>query len=235
MIVFGAGPVREALENAGHRVQKLLVADGRSLDADIKALVSTMGIKVQSVPKEKIAKLTGTHKHQGIAAVIAPLTYMDAQDAMCAIRENNGIGVLLHDLYDPGNIGAVARTCLFLGAQALIIAGHHTPGITEAGVKASAGAVFKLPIAKIGNPKPFVEKFKAAGGWVIGLTLEGKDIREVKLPRPLLLVLGNESKGVPKKLSESCDEIARIPGSSIDSLNVSVAAAIGLWEFIRRR
>ncbi len=233
MLIYGVNPVLEALKRP-ERIEKVLVAEGRRLPAELVELLRASGVRWEVVPRKRLDKLTGGSKHQGVVAVISEVGYESAEALLERLLTNKGFAPLLYDAQDPHNIGAAARTALFLGAEALVLAGHHTPGITPAAVKASAGALLNLPVVRLRNPKGFIKEFKERGGWVLALETGGEDIRRVKFTRPLLLLFGNEGEGLPKKLLEAADWVAEIPGSGLSSLNLSVSVAIALWE-VRRR
>ncbi|MEO0146492.1 MAG: 23S rRNA (guanosine(2251)-2'-O)-methyltransferase RlmB [candidate division WOR-3 bacterium] len=233
MIIYGINPVLEYLRSHANPPQRVLVAEGRRLPPELRSAIESMGLRIESVPRGRLDRLSGTKKHQGVILIIPPIDYMSPEAFLGLMTESRGVGLLLHDVEDPGNIGAIIRTAEFLGAVGVIVSGAHSPGITEAGVKASAGAAFHLPICRLGNPKGFIREFKAKGGWVAGLELGGEDLRVIKLPRPLLLILGSEGKGIPEKLRQKCDFILTIPRKGkTGSLNVSAAAAIALWTVL---
>jgi len=233
VIVYGINPVLECLRSSGPKPQRILVAEGRKLPPELRSAIEGAGLRPETVPRGRLDRLSGTKKHQGIVAIIPPVEYMQEEAFLGLLVEKRGVGLVLHDIEDPGNIGALIRTAEFLGAVGVAISGAHTPGITEVSVKASAGAAFHLPLCRLGNPKGFLREFKAMGGWVAGVELCGRDILSVDLPRPLLLILGSEARGLPEKLLEKCDFILSIPGrGKTGSLNVAAAGAIALWTAI---
>lgn len=230
VIIYGINPVLECLRGPGQKPQRILVAEGRRLPPDLRSAIEGAGLRPETVPRGRLDRLSGTKKHQGVVAIVPPVEYMPQEAFLGLVVEKKGVGLVLHDIEDPGNIGAIMRTAEFLGAVGVVISGAHTPGITEVSVKASAGAVFHLPACRLGNPKGFLKEFKGAGGWVAGVELRGQDIVSVDLPRPLLLILGSEGRGLPEKLREKCDFILTIPGQGrTGSLNVAAAGAIALW------
>jgi len=233
VIIYGINPVLECLRNPGRKPERILVAEGRRLPPELRSAIDEAGIRLEAVPRGRLDRLSGTKKHQGIVAIIPPIEYMPPEAFLALLIEKKGVGILLHDIEDPGNIGAIIRTAEFLGVAGVAISGAHTPGITEASVKASAGAVFHLPLCRLGNPKGFLRKFKERGGWVAGVELGGDDILSAVLPRPLFLVLGSEGRGLPEKLVEKCDFVLTIPSrGKTGSLNVAAAGAIALWTVI---
>ncbi len=233
MIIYGINPVLEYLRGSGQRPERILVAEGRRLPPELRSAVDGAGLRPEIVPRGRLDRVSGTKKHQGVVAIIPPVEYMGPEAFLGLLVEKRGVGLLLHDIEDPGNIGAIIRTAEFLGATGVAISGAHTPGVTETTVKASAGAVFHLPVCRLGNPKGFIKDFKGVGGWVAGVDLRGQDIASADLPRPLLLILGSEGRGLPEKLREKCDFLLTIPGQGrTGSLNVSAAGAIALWVAI---
>ncbi len=232
-MIYGVNPVLEALRDPS-RVEKVLLAEGRRVPPEVMEAIRAAGVRWEVVPRKRLDKLAGGGKHQGIAAVISEAGYEPADAFLKRLLESKGFAPLLYNAQDPHNIGAVARTSLFLGASGLILAGQRTPGITPGAVKASAGALLSLPVLRLRNPKNFLKEFKDKGGWVLAVELGGQDISRIKLARPLILLLGSEGEGLPKKLVEAADWVAEIPGGGVGSLNLSVAAAITMWEVKRR-
>ncbi|MGC8894591.1 MAG: 23S rRNA (guanosine(2251)-2'-O)-methyltransferase RlmB [candidate division WOR-3 bacterium] len=235
VIIYGINPVLEYLRGTGQKPQRILVSEGRSLPSELRSAIEAAGLRLENVPRGRLDRLTGTKKHQGIVAIIPPIEYMPPEEFLGLLVEKRGVGLILHDIEDPGNIGAIIRTAEFLGAVGVAISGAHTPGVTDVSVKSSAGAVFHLPVCRLGNPKVFIKEFRAVGGWVAGVELGGQDIVLADPPLPIVLVLGSEGRGLPEKLREKCDFILTISGrGKTGSLNVSVAGAIALWALLSK-
>jgi len=182
----------------------------------------------------------GEEKTQGVVAILSPITYWDENKLMDKIIEEKGILVVLDHITDPQNVGNIIRTSEVLGATGVIIPKERSSPINEVVVKASAGAVFHIPISKVGSLKGYLERFKKRfkkrGGWVLSVEKGGKPIHKMDFPFPLAVVLGSEGKGVSKSVLETSDLIATIPmRGKVTSLNVSSAAAISLWEIMKKR
>jgi len=234
-VVWGRNPIIEALK-AGRSFEKILVAHDSHPPKELVRLAERKKIKIQRVPRKKVEELAGTKKTQGVVAILSPITYWDENKLMDKIIEEKGILVVLDHITDPQNVGNIIRTSEVLGATGVIIPKERSSPINEVVVKASAGAVFHIPISKVGSLKGYLERFKKRGGWVLSVEKGGKPIHKMDFPFPLAVVLGSEGKGVSKSVLETSDLIATIPmRGKVTSLNVSSAAAISLWEIMKKR
>ena len=232
--IWGRNPVLEALRS-GRSLEKILIAHDTSLPKDIIAIAKEKGIKTQRVPRKKVEELAGTKKTQGVVALLSPIEYIDLNELLNKTIEENGFLVFLDHITDPQNVGNIIRTAEVLGASGVVIPKERSAPINEVVVKASAGAVFHLPIAKVANIRNSLDKFKKLGGWVVAIEKGGKPIHQIDFPFPLAIVLGSEGKGTSKPVLQTADIIATIPmKGKITSLNVASANAIALWEIAKQ-
>ncbi|WP_457621333.1 23S rRNA (guanosine(2251)-2'-O)-methyltransferase RlmB [Persephonella sp.] len=234
-VIWGRNPVIEALRS-GKELEKIMVAHDSHLPKELIKLAEKRKVKIQRVPRKKVEETAGTKKTQGVVALLSPISYWDADAIIDHIIEKNGFGVVLDHITDPQNVGNIIRTAEVLGSSGVIIPRERSSPINEVVVKASTGAVFYLPIAKVGSIKQFVDRFKKKGGWVVSVEKGGQPIHKVSFPFPVLIVLGSEGKGVSRTVLESSDLIVSIPMfGKITSLNVSAAAAVSLWEVSKQK
>ena len=234
-VIWGRNPIIEAIK-AGRSLEKILVAHDSHPPKELVKLAEKNKIKIQKVPRKKVEELAGTKKTQGVVALLSPITYWKENDLMKKILEEEGVMLVLDHITDPQNVGNMIRTAEVLGVSGIILPKERSSPINEVVVKASAGAVFHIPIAKVGSLRGFLDRFKKSGGWVMSVEKGGKPIHKLKFPFPLAVVLGSEGKGVSKSVLETSDLIATIPmKGKITSLNVASATAIALWEVAKQK
>ena len=232
--IWGRNPVLEALKS-GKSLEKILIAHDTSLPKEIVAIAKEKGIKTQRVPRKKVEELAGTKKTQGVVALLSPIDYWDLNEILNKAIDENGFLVFLDHITDPQNVGNIIRTAEVLGASGVVIPKERSAPINEVVVKASAGAVFHIPISKVANIRNSLDKFKKLGGWVVAIEKGGKPIHKIDFPFPLAIVLGSEGKGTSKPVLQTADIIATIPmKGKITSLNVASANAIALWEIAKQ-
>jgi 23S rRNA (guanosine2251-2'-O)-methyltransferase len=233
-LVVGAHPVLEALRS-GRVLDRVLVARGAAGPRlqEIIDLCRSKSVAVRFEPRTALDRLAGGVSHQGIVAFGAAHHYASLE----AIADRAKMLVVLDGVEDPHNLGAIIRTALAAGADAVIIPERRAAGLTEAVAKVAAGALEHLPVIRAGNINRTLEQLKQRGFWVYGLDERGKRAYDqVDYVSPAVLVFGGEGKGLHQQVKQHCDEIVRIPMSGeIASLNVSVAAGIVLFEWKRRR
>ncbi len=239
-ILFGVNPVIEALK-AGRAFRRLLIQRGRR-GGDIDAIVETArtrGIPIAPEPREALDRLAGTLKHQGVVAQTAGAAYRPFDDLLkeAARQPGGAFLVVLDGVEDPHNLGAIARTAEAVGASGLIVPERRAAGITAAAMKASAGALAHLPVAQVVNLARALKALKDAGCWLVGLHAESPTLyTEIDYRGPLAVILGHEGGGIRDLTLKACDFRVRIPMCGrIDSLNVSVAAGVVLYEALRQR
>ncbi len=234
MIVYGKNPVIEALRS-GKSIEKILVAHDSHPPYQVVKLCKERGIKIQKVLRQKIEELSGTKKNQGILALLSPIEYVEPQRLFKKAIEESSFFLVLDHITDPQNVGNLLRTCEVFGGVGALIPKDRACPINETVVKASAGAVFHLMLSKVGSLSKSLRVFKDMGGWVVVIERGGKDIRDFDFPKSCALVLGSEGEGVSKSVMEIADVVLSIPMlGKINSLNVSSAGAIAMWQFVSK-
>lgn len=205
--------------------------------ATAAALAKLRGVLPRTLPVETVEgkdldALTGSREHQGIALQVDPYPYVPADDLLGA-----AVLVVLDEVSDPRNLGAVARSALAAGAAGLVVPRHRAAAVTPAAVKTSAGALEHLRVAQVTNVVAFLKQAKRAGSWIYGAAGEaGVSYLELDLTGSVVLVFGAEGRGLRPLVARTCDQLAAIPVEApVESLNVSVAAALFLYEARRQR
>ncbi len=237
--VEGRNPVMEALR-AGKTIEKILVAKG-SREGAVKDILKTArerGIVVQEVDRKRLDSISQTGRHQGIIALVVPYTYVSVDDILEKARCANELPfvAVLDCIEDPHNLGAIIRTAECCGVHGIIIPKRKAVGITPTVVKASAGAVEYVPVARVTNIASTLEYLKEQGLWVVGAEAEATPYNVQDMKGPIALVIGSEGKGLRRLVKEKCDYLVGIPmKGKINSLNASVAAAILMYEVLRQR
>jgi 23S rRNA (guanosine2251-2'-O)-methyltransferase len=228
--VYGRNAVREAVR--GHREVLEVWATERALATE-PWLRDEQGLRVTVKPERALTDEVGTRDHQGVVARVAPYRYADAYELAAADRP---LLVCLDQVTDPHNLGAVARSAEGAGATGVIVPSHGSARVTPAVARASAGAVEHLPIAVVQNLARFLTEVKGPDLWVWGAATDGgPSLWEADLDGGIAFVLGAEDRGLRPLVRRACDGIVSIPlGGQIESLNVSVAAALLLYEARRR-
>lgn len=239
-ILYGMNPVRELLRAGGEGLSELWLAEGGTRGAafgDLEQLARQAGAKVRTAPREKLDRLSGTDRHQGVVAVVADFRYAELDELLVAEDGKPPLLVVLDGVEDPHNLGAIVRSGLALGASGIVIPKDRAVGVTPAVAKASAGAIERARIARVVNVAKTLDLLKQKGVWSVALAADGeRPLGEVDLSGPIAIVLGSEAEGIRPLVRKTCDFGARIPMSgSIDSLSVSAAAAVALYEAARQR
>ena len=242
-ILYGVNPVIEALR-AARRPDQITVAEG-SRDERLRELIELA--RLQAVPVNYAARLhldreAGNNHHQGVIAHIAAPQYMDADDLLESIGARVGkypepLVLVLDGIEDPRNLGAILRTAECAGASGVFIPERRAAGLNETVAKASAGAVEYLPVARVTNLSVLIHQLKERNVWVVGTAAgAAANYSDWDWTRPTAMVLGGEGAGLHRLVRENCDELVSIPVyGRIESLNVSVASGIILYEALRQR
>lgn len=238
-IIEGRNAVLEAFRS-GKPVDKLYVLDGCQ-DGPVRTIVREArkhDTIIQFVEKERLTQLSVTGKHQGVIACTAAYEYSEVED-MLKLAEERGEDpflILLDNIEDPHNLGAIIRTANLAGAHGVIIPKRRAVGLTATVAKASAGAINYTPVAKVTNLTSTIEELKKEGMWFVCADMGGTQMYDLNLKGSIGLVIGNEGEGVSKLVREHCDMIASIPmKGDIDSLNASVACGVLAYEIVRQR
>ncbi len=193
---------------------------------------------VNFVTKERLDQLSETKKHQGVIAMAAAYGYSTVNEILARAEEKGEppFLVLLDNIEDPHNLGAIIRTANLAGAHGVIIPKRRAVGLTATVAKASAGAINYTPVAKVTNLTQTIKELKEKGIWFVCADMGGTTMYDLDLKGPIGLVIGNEGEGVGKLVKENCDFIASIPmRGDIDSLNASVACGVLSFEIVRQR
>lgn len=238
-VIEGRNAVIEAFR-AGKTVDKLFVLEHckeGSMNTVLREAKKHDTI-INYVKKERLDQMLETGKHQGVIAYIAAFEYATVDDILKKAEDKGEppFVVILDDIEDPHNLGAIIRTANLAGAHGVIIPKHRAAGLTATAVKASAGAVSYTPVAKVTNISKTIEELKDKGLWFVCADMGGTTMYDLDLKGPIGLVVGNEGKGVSRLVKEKCDFIASIPMfGDIDSLNASVATGVLAYEIVRQR
>ena len=239
LVIEGRNAVIEAFRS-GKPIDKLFVLDGCQ-DGPIRTIVREAkkhDTILKFVTKERLDQLSETKKHQGVIEYAAAYEYSEVEDIF-ALAEQKGEDpfiILLDNIEDPHNLGAIIRTANLAGAHGVIIPKHRAVGLTATVAKTSAGALNYTPVAKVTNLAKTMEELKDRGLWFVCADMGGESMYRLNLTGPIGLVIGNEGEGVSRLVKEKCDFIASIPmKGDIDSLNASVAAGVLAYEIVRQR
>ncbi|GAB3622875.1 23S rRNA (guanosine(2251)-2'-O)-methyltransferase RlmB [Mariniluteicoccus endophyticus] len=240
--VAGRNPVLEALQ-AGIPVSTAYVAEGAERDDRLKEILrhcAEHGINLLQASRIELDRLTGGAVHQGVALKLPEYEYAHPDDLLADALDSDtpGLVVMLDQVTDPRNLGAVVRSAAAFGAHGVVIPERRSASMTAAAWKTSAGAAARLPIARATNLNRALERYAKAGFTIVGLAGDGDvDIQDVPgVDGPLVLVVGSEGDGLSRLVREHCDVLASIPiASAVESLNAGVAAGIALYEVSRLR
>ena len=237
-LLIGRNPITEAIK-AGRPIDKLLMQkDAEGSARQIASLAREEGIPVQYVDKLVLDKLAPGKAHQGVAAYAAAHKYVGVEDILAAAKAKgeDPLVVVLDELEDPHNLGAILRSADAAGAHGVIIPSRRSVTLTETVAKASAGAIEYVPVAKTGNLSRCIDLLKSKGLWIAAVDMDGTDYRASDLKGPLALIIGGEGKGVSPNLKAKSDYVISIPMyGHVNSLNASNAAAIVLFEAAGQR
>lgn len=252
--VTGFHAVDELWRNDWAPKQILLQAQGRMRLEELAERATEAGIPCRWVDGEELAARAGEGvSHQGVIACFPPIPMLDDAELVSLSREggyeatgSKGLWVALDGVQDPQNLGAIVRSATALGAAGIILPERQSCGLTSAVVRASAGAIARLPIAQVKNLTRALTQLKKDGYWIVGAAGDAEDSEEGKGTGkdptsfdacvPLVIVLGGEGRGLRRLVRETCDAVVAIPmPGGFESLNVSVAAGILLYEAIRQR
>jgi 23S rRNA (guanosine2251-2'-O)-methyltransferase len=228
--IYGVRPVIEALRSKRRKVFEVLDAVG---NGEVAEAAAASGVSVKRVPRARVEDLARGGAHQGVAARVGPYPYSDFDEILTT---PDPLVVVLDGVTDPRNLGAVLRAADGAGASGVVIPKDRAVGVTAAAVKASAGASEHVPVARETNLRRAIDRMKAAGVWVYAAEVGGTTYTGLDLAGPAALVLGSEGRGVRRLVREGCDGAVSIPMlGAVGSLNVSVAAAVLLYEARRQR
>lgn len=239
-IVYGLRPVIEAL-SSGVQIERVLIQNGlnSSLLNELRSKLKEGDVPFQYVPVEKLNKMT-TGNHQGVVATIAAVKYrsfVELMEDLCADEARVPLVVLLDHVTDVRNMGAIARTAECAGVDALVVPDRGSAALNEDAIKTSSGALLRLPVCREQNLKTVVNLAKQYGCQIVASTEKGAvHYREVDFRKPTLLIMGNEETGISPELLKMSDVRAKLPiVGEVQSLNVSVAAGVMMYEALEQR
>ncbi len=236
--LYGKHALREALMARPNAISKVFLDGNAAADSEITDLLKKNNIGISTMKTAEAGKKIGdTAVHQGVIAVINPeKIYTSFEEAIKLLdTDTNPCFVLLDELQDPHNVGAIIRSAAALGASVILLPEHNQSPITGTVIKTSAGMAFRIPIVKIGNVNQTIRLLKEKRLWVYGLVMNGTTaLRDATFDTPTLFVVGNESTGIREKTLELCDVTLTIPMQpNCESLNASVAASVVMYEWSR--
>lgn len=231
--VYGKNVIRQIL-NDPERVKTVYLAVN---DPEIEKQAAKAKVPVKRTDKKNLTRMTGTDRHQGVAAEIEPYRTYSVEELTASVKENGkGLIIMLDELEDPHNLGAILRTADAAGATGVIFKKTHAVGLTPAVAKVSAGAIDTVKCAAVTNLARTLEDLKKAGWWAVGTDMDGQDYRTLEYDFNTVLVIGNEGKGISRLLREKCDYVISLPmRGSIQSLNASVSAGILMYAIQEKR
>jgi 23S rRNA (guanosine2251-2'-O)-methyltransferase len=242
--VFGVQPVLEALRAGARPIERLTIAEGahEARLQEIIALARAADVPVRRAPRTELQRLVGGANHQGVVATIAAARYRTDDELLAALAARvetpePPLVVVLDGVEDPRNLGAIIRTIECAGAHGVFVPERRAAGLTETTAKAAAGALEYVPVARTINIARLIDELKERGIWIVGTAADADaDYTEWDWTQPCALLLGGEGAGLRRLVRERCDALVRIPlRGQIESLNVSVAAGIILYEALRQR
>ena len=238
-MIEGRNAVLEAFRS-GKTVDKLYVQDGCK-DGPVQTILREARKQdtiVQFVGKERLSQLSETGKHQGVIASVASYAYSTVEEMLALAKERgeDPFLILLDNIEDPHNLGAIIRTANLAGAHGVIIPKRRAAGLTAVVAKTSAGALHYTPVAKVTNLVKTMEELKEQGLWFVCADMDGERMYDLNLKGPIGLVIGSEGEGVGRLVKETGDFVASSPmKGQISSLNASVAAGVLAYEIVRQR
>ena len=237
--IEGRNAVLEAFRS-GKCVDKLFILDGCQ-DGPVITIAREArktDTIINYVSKERLDQLSETHAHQGVIAQVAAYDYSTVDEILARAEEKGEAPflIILDNVEDPHNLGAIIRTANLAGTHGVIIPKRRAVGLTSTVAKTSAGAINYTPVAKVTNIVRTIEELKEKGIWFVCADMGGETMYDLDLTGPMGLVIGNEGEGVSRLVREACDFTASIPmKGDIDSLNASVAAGVLAYEIVRQR
>jgi 23S rRNA (guanosine2251-2'-O)-methyltransferase len=239
-LIIGRQPVLEALK-AHQLIEKIIILQGTSGSqiSRIKQLAKTLNIPIQELENRQFSEITPDANSQGIIAFIDSYHYVDIEDiiSIAQKRSESPFILILDEIEDPHNLGALIRTAECAGVHGIIIPMHHTASVNATVTKTSAGATAHIAIARVTNIVQIMNELKKKGIWIVGTEISGdKSYIDQDYSGPLAIVIGNEGRGIRRLVKEKCDFLVRIPmRGKIESLNASVAGALVIFEALKDR
>lgn len=238
-LIYGRNAVLEALKS-GNRINKVYIQDSAKPSgiSEILNLVENQSVAMERVNRDTLDQICGKQRHQGVVASISPIPFVDLETVFQQAQKKGEppFLLLLDELQDPQNVGALIRTADAAGVHGVLIPKRHACPLNSVVAKISAGAVEYVSVVQIGNISQTIEKLKMRGCWIVGADMDGANYSDVDLKGPVVLVIGGEGKGLGRLVKEHCDAVVSLPmHGNINSLNASVAGAILMYEIVRQR
>lgn len=238
-IIFGRGPVFEALKNS-HPIDKIIIKSGPYSKSLVPIIdeAKKRGIVIRQSDEAQLSRMARGENHQGVVAVVSAFDYVTVDDIIKRAEEKNESPfiVICDKITDPHNLGAIIRTANCVGAHGIIIPKHDSAGVNGVVMKTSAGAVVYTPVAKVTNIASVIDELKEKGFWITAADMDGQSMYDIDFKGSIAIVVGSEGKGVSRLVRQKCDFVASIPMcGEINSLNASVAAAVLMYEALRQR
>jgi|SRR5690625_3076926 len=238
-MIIGKNPVFEALKS-NRTINKILISNqlNERVEKELKQSIIKKNTVLQKVPRQRLDQLT-KGKHQGMIAYVSSYEYVSVQTILANAKAKNEepFIVILDELEDPYNLGAILRTADATGVHGVIIPKRRAVGLTNTVAKASAGAIEHIPVARVTNIVQVIKQLQKDNVWIIGTDESAtKDYRTIDATIPIAIVIGNEGKGISRLVKENCDWTIHLPmKGSIPSLNASVAGSLLMYEVYRKR
>lgn len=241
-LVYGKNPVLEVMENSSVQVNKIWISTSLR-DNEIKNRVMDFArerkVQYALVPESKLNSLTKNKPHQGLVLSISPINYLSVSDVIKKTLEGKGEKIILiaHEIEDNHNLGAMIRTFTAGGGSGVILTGKSHVGVNATTIKTSAGTLFQCNFARVTNCVNVLNQLKEHGFWILGAenSEDSESIYKISLPEQVAVLMGNEHSGFGPLIQKNCDYLAKIPISDkVDSLNVSVAFGVILFEVLRK-
>ena len=242
---YGIHAIDALLEHRPLDALSLFVQQGRESDSHVQAIIATAkdnGVSIQPTQKDKLTQLCGSPQHQGVVMHARPLAFADDGVLDNVMAQENCLLLVLDKITDAHNFGACLRTAVAMGVDAVVCPKHHAASLTPTVAKVSVGAAVMMPIISVTNLARTLSQIKAAGVFVFGTALDAraKPIHEADMTGKTALIMGSEGEGMRRLTLESCDELVYIPmlgnaHGNLQSLNVSVATGMALYEINRQR
>lgn len=238
--IYGRNPIEEALRQEAERLEKIFVRNSLHDNqiSEILSAASAHRIPVSHVPGAKLYELVGSVNDQGVVALMSAVRYREFGEWLDTVDTSDHPAILLLDeIKDPHNVGAILRSAAAAGIAAVLVPKHRQAPINATVYKTSAGTAGKIPIVRVGNLNQSIMKLKDTGFWIAGLSMEGDHMLwDLEVDRALAFVIGSEESGIHQKTLEHCDYAFSIPmHNNVESLNASVSAALVSYEWNRKK
>lgn len=232
-LVYGKNVVKQILQD-GNRAKVVYLSTD---DKELETLARKAGVPIKKSDRKALNRMAGSEHHNGVVAEIEDYKTYSVEELTSTVKDGEyGLIILLDELEDPHNLGAILRTVDAVGATGVIFKKSHAVGLTPTVAKTSAGAIETVKCAAVTNLSRTIEELKKKGWWVVGADMDGQDYRSLKYDMNVVLVIGNEGKGMSRLVEEKCDLIVSLPMvGKITSLNASVSAGILMYEIYNKR